>query len=149
MQSRWKENEFGSILQFYRTWRGLTQQQLADLSVLSVRALRDLEHGRAKRPRRETVRLLADALRLDTERREVFEQAARPTPVGGAELSGIPFMGDVYEYATVPLESPTAEYPQGGWAEALNDLAKQSWRLVTVDRGVAFLERQLCPRADA
>ncbi|MFY1676227.1 helix-turn-helix domain-containing protein [Streptomyces sp. WMMC905] len=38
---------------------GLTQQQLADFAALSVRTIRDLEHGRVERPRQDTLRLLA------------------------------------------------------------------------------------------
>lgn len=43
---------------------GLTQEELADLSGLSERAIRNLESGRTGRPQRESVRMLADALRL-------------------------------------------------------------------------------------
>jgi len=55
---------FPELVRRTRLRAGLTQQQLADLSALSVRAVRDLEAGRVRRPRRDTVRLLADALRL-------------------------------------------------------------------------------------
>jgi len=67
---------FGALLQYYRRRTGLTQTQLADFSTISVRAIRDLEAGRARRPRRDTVRLLADALRLSDERRSTLEAAA-------------------------------------------------------------------------
>lgn len=67
---------FGALLQYYRRRAGLTQTQLADFSTISVRAIRDLEAGRARRPRRDTVRLLADALRLSDERRSTLEAAA-------------------------------------------------------------------------
>jgi DNA-binding XRE family transcriptional regulator len=69
-------SQFGSTLHDYRKHAGLTQIQLADLSTVSVRAIRDLELGSAKRPRRDTVRLLADALRLRAQRRFTFEMAA-------------------------------------------------------------------------
>ncbi|HXR70309.1 helix-turn-helix domain-containing protein [Actinocrinis sp.] len=67
---------FGALLQYYRRRAGLTQTQLADFSTVSVRAIRDLETGRARQPRRDTVRLLADALRLSDERRSTLEAAA-------------------------------------------------------------------------
>ncbi|HZP54500.1 helix-turn-helix domain-containing protein [Actinocrinis sp.] len=67
---------FGALLQHYRRRAGMTQTQLADFSTVSVRAIRDLEAGRARRPRRDTVRLLADALRLTDERRSTLEAAA-------------------------------------------------------------------------
>jgi tetratricopeptide (TPR) repeat protein/transcriptional regulator with XRE-family HTH domain len=43
---------------------GLTQEQLAERSGLSVRAIRDLERGRVGRPRPSTARQIASALRL-------------------------------------------------------------------------------------
>ncbi|WP_327088500.1 helix-turn-helix domain-containing protein [Nonomuraea sp. NBC_01738] len=69
-------DSFGSLLRTLRTRSGMTQQQLADLSALSVRAVRDLESERVSRPRPETVRLLADGLRLAGGTRERFVSAA-------------------------------------------------------------------------
>lgn len=87
-------DQFGGLLRAHRRRRGMTQQQMADLATLSVRAIRDLESGRARRPRQETVRLLADVLRLTGTTREAFDAAARdhlpaedaptPRPVTGA-----------------------------------------------------------------
>ncbi|WP_327373666.1 helix-turn-helix domain-containing protein [Streptomyces sp. NBC_01216] len=68
---------FGELLRIRRERVGLTQQVLADHATLSVRAIRDMESGRVQRPRQETVRLLADALRLEGRGRLVFEAAAR------------------------------------------------------------------------
>ena len=68
---------FGELLKVRRERVGLTQQCLADHATLSVRAIRDMETGRVQRPRQETVRLLADALRLEGRARSVFEAAAR------------------------------------------------------------------------
>ncbi|WP_327675309.1 helix-turn-helix domain-containing protein [Kitasatospora sp. NBC_00458] len=68
---------FGELLRIRRERVGLTQQVLADHATLSVRAIRDMESGRVQRPRQETVRLLADALRLEGRNRTVFEAAAR------------------------------------------------------------------------
>ncbi len=67
---------FGALLQEFRRRAGMTQSQLAGLSTVSVRAIRDLELGRAQRPRRDTVRLLAEALRLNGERRAMLGVAA-------------------------------------------------------------------------
>lgn len=55
---------FGTVLRAYRTGAGLTQEDLADRSGLSVRAIRNLEIGRTGRPQRQTVALLSLALRL-------------------------------------------------------------------------------------
>ncbi|MDX8030732.1 helix-turn-helix domain-containing protein [Lentzea sp. BCCO 10_0856] len=77
--------EFGELLRTHRIHAGLTQQQLADFAMVSVRAIRDLECGRTRSPRAETVRLLADGLRLDEGSRANLQQAggrpAGPVPV--------------------------------------------------------------------
>ncbi|WP_418953308.1 helix-turn-helix domain-containing protein [Streptomyces cinnabarinus] len=140
-----KAGPFGSLLQFHRIREGYTQQQLADFSALSVRAIRDLEHGRVERPRQDTVRLLADALRLDEESRDAFAKAARAVQsdrAGAAEWTAVASRTG-YEYATMLLASLSADAGDGTWETALNDMAKQSWRLLAVDQGVAFLERRL------
>lgn len=68
--------DFGVQLQRYRKRAQLSQKTLADLSTVSVRAVRNLELGRVAAPRRETVRLLADALALTTDERLSFELSA-------------------------------------------------------------------------
>ncbi|MFJ1707550.1 helix-turn-helix domain-containing protein [Kitasatospora sp. NPDC088346] len=81
----------GTLIRNHRHRAGMTQRQLADLSTLSVRAIRDLEAGKVRRPRRETVRLLTDALRLAEPQRRAVEEAVlrlhlRDDPAGaGAE----------------------------------------------------------------
>ncbi len=70
---------FAELLKSHRGRSGLTQQQLADFATLSVRAIRDLESGRVRRPRRESVGLLADALRLaDPERLQLHAAGGSP-----------------------------------------------------------------------
>lgn len=76
MDTSYETRCFGDVLQLLRKKMGMTQEQLAGLSAVSVRAIRDLELGRAHRPRRETVRLLADALRLSGSSRALLESAA-------------------------------------------------------------------------
>lgn len=85
---------FPELVRQTRLRAGLTQQQLADLSALSVRAVRDLEAGRVRRPRRDTVRLLADALRLGSIDQSEFLLAAvgvapADQPAGRTELSAL------------------------------------------------------------
>lgn len=55
---------FGPLLRARRREFGLTQEELARRCGLSDRAIRDLERGRVRRPRRATVELLRDALGL-------------------------------------------------------------------------------------
>ena len=68
---------FGDLLRRYRLAAGLTQEALAECAGLSVRGLSDLERGARRAPHRDTVRLLADALRLGGTDRAAFEAAAR------------------------------------------------------------------------
>jgi len=55
---------FGRRLRDLRLRTGLSQKQLATSSTLSVRAIRDLENGRVRQPRMDTLRLLSAALGL-------------------------------------------------------------------------------------
>jgi len=67
---------FGRLLRSHRNSLGATQRILAARSTVSVRAIRDLEHGRVGRPRRDTVRLIAAGLGLSGQARADFERAA-------------------------------------------------------------------------
>lgn len=69
---------FGRVLRRFRIAAGLSQEELAEAAGLSVRGISDLERGARTSPRLETVRLLADALVLDDERRAELLTAARP-----------------------------------------------------------------------
>ena len=71
---------FGPLLKRLREEAGLTQEELADKAQLSPRAISDLERGINKTARKETARLLAEALELDGGRREEFEGVARGRP---------------------------------------------------------------------
>ncbi|MFE2721664.1 ATP-binding protein [Kitasatospora sp. NPDC059327] len=81
---------FGQLLYRLRGDAGLSQEQLAHAAGVSVRALADLERGRARGARRRTVRALAEALGLDETGERALEQAAaagRPRPqTGGATV---------------------------------------------------------------
>lgn len=75
---------FSMLLRSCRVQAGLTQQALADLSLVSSRAIRDLEAGRAN-ARPKTVFLLADGLQLNGPGRERFVSAglaSRQAPFG-------------------------------------------------------------------
>jgi tetratricopeptide (TPR) repeat protein/transcriptional regulator with XRE-family HTH domain len=74
---------FAGLLRELRTGAGLTQEELAEAAGLSLRAVGDLERGVVTTPQRETVRLLADALRLIGPARARFEAVARGRGVAG------------------------------------------------------------------
>lgn len=69
---------FGTLLRRYRMAVGLTQEGLAARAGLSTRGVSDLERGLKQTPRRETVRMLADALELSGPKRALLEAAVRP-----------------------------------------------------------------------
>jgi len=75
--------EFGSLLRRLRREARLTQEELAEVAALSVRAVAYLERGVVTTPQKETVRLLADALRLAGPARAGFESAARGRAAAG------------------------------------------------------------------
>ncbi|GAB3573137.1 NACHT domain-containing protein [Amycolatopsis endophytica] len=72
-------SQFGALLRQWRRRAGLTQEQLAERSGVGVRSIRGLETGERGDPRLATVRLLAEALRLDPpEHDELLTAAAGP-----------------------------------------------------------------------
>ncbi|MEV2237720.1 helix-turn-helix domain-containing protein [Micromonospora sp. NPDC049891] len=65
------------LLRAHRLAAGATQAELAARAGIGVRTVRDLERGRATRPQRTTVELLAGALGLAGSARTAFLAAAR------------------------------------------------------------------------
>jgi transcriptional regulator with XRE-family HTH domain len=71
------DGSFGALLRACRRRACLSQEQLAERAKLSERTVRNLEAGRVRSPRNDTVRLLADALKLTEPEREGWFDAAR------------------------------------------------------------------------
>ncbi len=69
---------FGTLLRAFRTRAGLTQEALAERAGLSVRGISDLERGRKRAPRRDTVALLLEALNLSPDERAALAAARTP-----------------------------------------------------------------------
>jgi len=67
---------FGAHVRVHRQRLGMTQEDLAARTGVSVRSIRNLEGGRTGRPRPGTVRLLADAFELAGADRDRFCQSA-------------------------------------------------------------------------
>jgi tetratricopeptide (TPR) repeat protein/transcriptional regulator with XRE-family HTH domain len=80
---------FATLLRKLRIAAGLTQEELAEAARLSVRSVSDLERGVNQTARKQTARLLAEALRLSGPSREEFEAVARghqpPTAADGID----------------------------------------------------------------
>ncbi|MEO3797018.1 helix-turn-helix domain-containing protein [Nonomuraea sp. B10E15] len=74
----------GDLLREHREQRGLSQQHLADLSTVSVRTVRNIESGCIRKPRRQTLDLLAGTLKLDRISCALLnDAAARAEPADG------------------------------------------------------------------
>ncbi|MGH2532943.1 MAG: ATP-binding protein [Thermomicrobiales bacterium] len=100
---------FGHLLKRLRISADLTQEGLAAHAGVSARLVSDLERGLIRRPRRDTVELLADGLQLTGGDRDAFAARARgrpsphetiPPPVS-LPLPPTPFVGREDEIATV------------------------------------------------
>lgn len=102
------DRAFGRLLRSCRAAAGLTQEELAQRSGLSVRAICDMERSRTTRPFMRSVRLLAGALSLSDAARGQFIRTAR-YGTAGTEPPGDP-AGSARPSApvVVPRQLPTA-----------------------------------------
>jgi transcriptional regulator with XRE-family HTH domain len=71
------------LLRRLRLSVGLTQEELAEAAGISTRSVSDLERGITRTTRKDTARLIADALGLSGSDREMFEATARGRIPGG------------------------------------------------------------------
>jgi transcriptional regulator with XRE-family HTH domain len=97
----------GTQLRAIRLDRGLTLEQLAEASGVSVRGISDIERGVRDRPRRSTIDALCDALQVDpATRRELAREQFRRTQMESAAESVQPhrlrdFVGRDAEFRTI------------------------------------------------
>lgn len=93
-----RSSTFGKLLLEHRRAAGLSQADLSRASGISVRALRDLERGRAQAAQQRSAEVLADALELTGSERELFLTIAKegrrrtPRPTGPTALCALPPM---------------------------------------------------------
>jgi len=76
-------SELGELLKQRRIANGITQEELAERAGVSVRAISDLERGLRRAPHKETLNLLADALRMADDERAALHAAAYRIRGGG------------------------------------------------------------------
>jgi WD40 repeat protein/transcriptional regulator with XRE-family HTH domain len=112
---------FGALLRRYRRAAGLTQEELAERALLSPFTISALERGSTQSPRKDTLALLADALRLDPEERTALETAAR----GGDSGTVLPVALDVSPSVAILIGS--AVVPAAAQA-AVGDLTARGLR---------------------
>jgi tetratricopeptide (TPR) repeat protein len=106
---------FAELVVAHRRRLGLTQEELAGVTGLSPRTVRDLESGRGRVPRPSSVRLLADAFGLHGVQRDDFlGQAAggAVTPVDPVEVAaaGSDAGGPVVPVVPVQLPADVAGF---------------------------------------
>src|SRR6476469_3099818 len=80
---------FGALLKKYRIAAGLTQEELAEKAGLSTRGISDLERGIRRTPYKVTLELLAGALQLSGEERQIFKKVANRKIEGGSRPAGL------------------------------------------------------------
>jgi predicted ATPase/transcriptional regulator with XRE-family HTH domain len=97
---------FGGLLRTLRLAADLTQEDLAERAGVSARLVSDLERGVIRRPRRDTVRMLADGLGLDAGDRATFAAAARGRVVDTSQPAADPPAGDPPWPPWPPLPAP-------------------------------------------
>jgi tetratricopeptide (TPR) repeat protein/transcriptional regulator with XRE-family HTH domain len=68
---------FGALLRRHRLAAALTQEELAERSGLTARAIANMERGRTSRPYTRSVHALADALGLQGPQRELLDRTSR------------------------------------------------------------------------
>jgi predicted ATPase/transcriptional regulator with XRE-family HTH domain len=84
---------FGEMLRSFRVRAGLSQEALSDVSAVSVRTISDLERGQRTSAHLETIRLLAQALRLSSDQYQQFVESAHPANGGSAAVDARPGPG--------------------------------------------------------
>src|SRR5438477_8391431 len=95
---------FGDLLRRYRLAAGLTQEGLAERAQVSPRAISDLERGARSRPWRETIQLLAAALKLSAAELAGLETAAHaPLPLNAAKTTRT---AEPFEVVIAPTSLP-------------------------------------------
>lgn len=79
---------FAVLVRQSRRAAWMTQEELAERSGLSLRTIQAVERGQVRRPRRDSVRLLANALGMHGPARAEFEATARKGSQAPADRAG-------------------------------------------------------------
>ncbi|WP_354644637.1 helix-turn-helix domain-containing protein [Kitasatospora camelliae] len=104
-------DQLGTLLRRLRTQSGLTQEQVAERSGVSVRTIRRLETGKSSDTRLGTLNLLADALDVGQEDRQRLAAtlAKAPTEPTPATPESAPVAPEQDAAAPAPVGTPPAQ----------------------------------------
>ena len=142
----------GALIREHRRAAGLTQRQLAQRSGLSVAAVRDLEQGRSRRPRRGSLDALARALGLDARQLGTLAaagEAARPVAGGAPAGHGSGLWLAVLGPLTAWRDGLSIGLGPPGQAAVVGLLAVQSGELVRRETVIDVLWGQQPPATAA
>ena len=136
---------FDTVLRRNRLRAKLTQEELAARAAIGVRTVRDLERGRASRPQRTTVELLAAALGLSGADRDAFLAAARgqaaDEPLPPTSFLQIPptaeLIGRDDDVAELVTRLTAADGPRGVTLVGIAGVGKTSLGVVVAHRVAA------------
>jgi transcriptional regulator with XRE-family HTH domain len=88
----------GEVIRRYRQLAGLSQEQLGERADLSVRAVRNLELDKVRRPRRSTLQRIGHALGLDIAATAYLVAVARtPEPALSVWVQLRPLLGQLID----------------------------------------------------
>src|SRR5215831_8393101 len=140
------DGSFGALVRAFRHRAYLSQEQLAARAELSERTVRNLEAGRVRLPRHDTVRLLADALALTEPEQESWNAAAQGVNGRQAEtgLSGAGGPAQLPRHVTVAVLTGDA---QDGSGPAITRLTGGAGQTVLVVVHCAIQDAAWCPLA--
>ncbi len=130
---------------------GLSQEELAERAGVSARAVSDMERGLRKNPRPETLRLLAEALALDTGERALFFASAHPESEDRAQSSPAYAPGPAAQSTAIPLATRPLPLPldaligrEADVEAIVSLLASEAVRLVTLTGPGGVGKTRLC-----
>ncbi|GAA2825141.1 NACHT domain-containing protein [Kitasatospora paracochleata] len=136
-------DQLGTLLRGLRNRAGLTQEQVAERSGVSVRTIRRLETGRSTDHRMGTVNLLADALEIGPDDRKQLSDVLAGTEtaeVGRTDAgAGVPAEPSAPPPAAAP-RAPAAPPVHPALADAALELAtevRRRWRDEEAQRRIA------------
>jgi transcriptional regulator with XRE-family HTH domain len=122
-----------ALVRRFRLTAGFSQEELAERSGLSARAISDLERGLSVRPRLETIRMLAEGLGLRDSERASLIAAARPELRAHSDDS---VTEDTTRFGNPPVDLPTLPGRligrEADVADLVSRVTQRDGRLITV-----------------
>ena len=123
MESGAAPGDFAVVLRRLRESRSLTQEELAERSGLTAKAIGALERGERRRPYPHTVRSLADGLALDDDERAALVAAVPSRDAGARPSIEAPVSGSARDSGSASSGPPHAGADGGAGAASPDEAA--------------------------